>query len=68
VCWLFLFRSDVLAFTTVDFFAKLFWTKKVLADGTVRLFVDLSVECRKASEVFCEAFLQKSGFWLLLQK
>ena len=47
----------------VDFFAK------VLADGTMRLFVTLRLSAVRQRRFFCQAFLdKKAGFWLLFSK
>ena len=46
-----------------------FFSKKVLADGTVGLFVDLRLSAVRQHRFFCQAFLdKKAGFWLLFSK
>jgi len=42
---------------------------KVLADGTMRLFVTLRLSAVRQRRFFCQAFLdKKAGFWLLFSK
>jgi len=41
---------------------------KVLADGTIGLFVDFRLSAVRQVKFFAELFYKKAGFWLLFSK